>query len=175
MPSRPKRPGRSPSATESHHPTSGPESLYDFGQFYEFIERYVQVAEAMRTRMDFAQEGYLAGNLQYREMFFNPTDHYRSWASYPEPVDGLIDGIRQAEQDFGVRCQLIPSINRMESPAAAVGMVRDGLRWRRDEVIGIGLDATSPAGRRRTSPRRTHPQRTPGCTGPRTSARTTRA
>ncbi|MEV0705081.1 adenosine deaminase [Saccharopolyspora sp. NPDC050389] len=134
-------------------PASGPESLYDFGQFYEFIERYMQVAEAMRTREDFAQAayaalraGHLAGNVRYREMFFNPTDHYRGGVAYPDLVDGLLDGIRQAEQDFGVRCRLIPSINRMESPAVAVDMVRDVLRWRRDEVIGIGLDAAEPSG-----------------------------
>jgi len=134
-------------------PASGPETLYDFGQFYEFIERYMQVGAAMRTEKDFAEAAYVSleegvrlGNLRYREMFFNPTDHYRAGVTYPVMLEGLLDGIRQAEDDFGVRCRLVPSINRMERPDVATRMVEDVLRWRTDEVVGIGLDAAEPAG-----------------------------
>ncbi|CDR17524.1 adenosine deaminase [Streptomyces iranensis] len=134
-------------------PADSAETLYDFADFYTFLQVYMAVAAALRTREDFAEavyatlrEGHERGNLRYREMFFNPTDHYRSGATYPGIVDGLIDGIRAAEQDFGVRCRLIPSINRMESPAVASAMLDDVLSHRRDEVIGIGLDAAERSG-----------------------------
>jgi adenosine deaminase len=134
-------------------PADSAETLYDFADFYSFLQVYMAVAAALRTREDFAEavyvtlrEGHERGNLQYREMFFNPTDHYRSGATYPDMVDGLAAGIRAAEQDFGVTCRLIPSVNRMESPAVAAAMLDDVLAHRRDEVIGIGLDAAERSG-----------------------------
>jgi len=128
-------------------------SLYRFTDFHQFIERYLAVARTLRTSKDFAEaayvalrDGYIHGNVLYREMFFNPTDHYRDGVSYRVMLDGLLEGLRAAQQDFGVRGRLIPSINRMEEPAVAVHMVEDVVRWRRDEVIGIGLDASEPDG-----------------------------
>jgi adenosine deaminase len=59
-------------------------------------------------------------------------------------VDGLIDGVRAADEQLGVRCGLIASINRAYAPAAARELVELMLRHQRDEVIGLGLDALTP-------------------------------
>ncbi|MPY97048.1 MAG: adenosine deaminase [Actinophytocola sp.] len=134
-------------------PASGPDSLYRFTNFDQFIAGYMTVARVFRTRRDFAEaayvtlsEGFANGNVRYREMFFNPTDHFPGGATYQVMLDGLIDGITAAEQDFGVRCLLVPSINRMVSSATAEQLVEDIVRLRRDEVVGIGLDGPEPSG-----------------------------
>lgn len=134
-------------------PATGPQSLYRFDNFHQFIDGYMTVASALRTHRDFSEaayvvlrDGFLSGNVRYRELFFNPTDHHRAGVPYRIVLEGLLDGIRAAELDFGVRCLLIPSINRMETPALAVQMVQEVIRRRRDEVVGIGMDASEPSG-----------------------------
>ncbi|WP_291277921.1 adenosine deaminase [Galactobacter sp.] len=134
-------------------PVDGPETLYHYGHFYDFIERYMLIATAIRTVEDFdeavyavLEEGYRHGNVQYREMFFNPTDHALGGATYPVMLEGLRRGVARAREDFGVECKLIPSINRQHSPAAALEMVREVVANPCDEVVGIGLDASEPAG-----------------------------
>jgi adenosine deaminase len=73
-------------------------------------------------------------------MFFNPTQHTRRGVAYATVVDGLVDGIRAAESDLGVRCRLIADVYRQDSPQQAADMVRDVLSHRPDEVIGLGMD-----------------------------------
>jgi adenosine deaminase len=134
-------------------PVDGPETLYHYDHFYDFIERYMLIATAVRTVEDFdeavyatLEEGYRHGNVLYREMFFNPTDHALGGAIYTDMLDGLRRGIARARTDFGVECRLIPSINRQHSPEAALDMVREVVANPCDEVVGIGLDASEPAG-----------------------------
>jgi adenosine deaminase len=131
----------------------GPETLYHYGHFYDFIERYMLIATAVRTAEDFdeavyaaLEEGYRHGNVLYREMFFNPTDHALGGVTYPVMLEGLRRGIARARAAFGVECRLIPSINRQHSPEAALEMVREVVAHPCDEVVGIGLDAAEPAG-----------------------------
>lgn len=134
-------------------PAPGPAELYQYDNFGDFIERYMRIAAALCTPTDFAEavyavleDGLRHGNVQYRELFFNPTDHYPGGLSYPQMLTGLLDGIAAAEADLGVRCRLIPSINRIESGQVALEMVEEVIAHRRDAVIGIGLDAAEPAG-----------------------------
>ncbi|WP_168211791.1 adenosine deaminase [Ruania zhangjianzhongii] len=134
-------------------PATSAADLYVYDNFHDFIERYMRIATAFRKPSDFAEamyaildDGLRHGNVQYREVFFNPTDHYSGGLSYAEMLAGLVEGITAAETDLGVRCRLIPSINRMESAQVALGLVEEVAAHRRDEVIGIGLDAAEPAG-----------------------------
>lgn len=128
-------------------PTQDPAALYDLHDFYHFLDVLDAAGAALRHPSDFARAAYESledgvrdGNLRYREMFFNPTTHARSGVSYAQVLEGLIDGIRSAEHDFGVRCRLIPSIDRRQPGSAAVAMVEEVLRHRREEVIGLGMD-----------------------------------
>lgn len=112
------------------------------------------VISCIKDREDFARVGYealvdssRASNLKYMELFFNPSQHATFWAtSYADMVDGLIDGMRKAERETGVKGRLIASINREQSPAVATQLVRDVIDNPRDEVVGIGLDANEAMG-----------------------------
>jgi adenosine deaminase len=132
-------------------PTDDPSKLYSFETLEEFLAVYVQISRAMRTPSDFAELTYTcltdaatSGGLRYREMAFNPTNHPE--LTYPEILAGMLDGIRSAEDDTGVECRLIVAINREQSPAIAMDLVRDVIAHRCDEVIGIGLDHNELAG-----------------------------
>jgi adenosine deaminase len=77
---------------------------------------------------------------------FNPQYYYPAGVAYRTMVDGLADGIAQARRDFGTSALLIACIDRQIDPAAARAILDDILAYRRDEVVGIGLDGPERAG-----------------------------
>ena len=93
-----------------------------------------------RAAYESIEDGVTLGNLNYREMFFNPTLHTKRGIPYETVVDGLVDGIRAAETDFGVPCRLIADVYRQDTPDEAREMVEQVLEHRRDELIGLGMD-----------------------------------
>jgi adenosine deaminase len=128
-------------------PTDDVDRLYDYDSIYEFLKIFAMVSSTLQDREDFArtafesiEDGVRLGNLKYREMFFNPTLHTKRGIPYDRVVDGLVDGIRAAETDFGVPCRLIADVYRQDAPAEALEMVEQVLAHRPDEVIGLGMD-----------------------------------
>jgi adenosine deaminase len=128
-------------------PTEDADRLYDYDSIYEFLKIFAMVSSTLRDQEDFAraahesiEDGVNLGNLKYREMFFNPTLHTGRGIPYRTVVDGLVEGIQQAERDFGVTCRLIADVYRQDAPDVAREMVEQVLEHRRDEVIGLGMD-----------------------------------
>jgi len=128
-------------------PTDDVDKLYDYDTIYAFLEIFRLVSSSFVDREDFArmsyetlEDGVKLGNLKYREMFFNPTLHTTRGVPYATVVDGLIDGIKAAETDYGVRCRLIADVYRQDSLDMARQMLDDVLSNRRDELIGLGMD-----------------------------------
>ena len=112
------------------------------------------VVSTIKDRDDFARVAYEAqidafntANIRYRELFFNPSQHGAFWATpYSAMVDGLIEGLRQAEKETGILGRLIPSINREQAPAVATQLVQAMIDNPRDEVVGVGMDANEMTG-----------------------------
>jgi len=128
-------------------PTEEADRLYDYDSIYEFLKIFAMVSSTLRDQEDFARAAYESiedgvnlGNLKYREMFFNPTLHTGRGIPYRTVVDGLVDGIHEAERDFGVTCRLIADVYRQDAPEVAREMVEQVLEHRRDELIGLGMD-----------------------------------
>lgn len=128
-------------------PAREPELIYQYADFPEFLEVLRIASQCLADRDDFCRTGYelledavRSGNCKHLELFFNPTVYQEYGVDYSTVVAGLIDGMRAAYRDFGITCLLIPSIDREKSAELAVGMVRDVLAHRRDEVAGIGID-----------------------------------
>ncbi len=71
------------------------------------------------TMREAAQNG-----VRYREIFWNPTDHQNvPDFQYRNAMEGIIEGLKNVEKDFGIIGRMIPSINREESAQLAVDLV----------------------------------------------------
>src|ERR1044072_7207633 len=86
-------------------PTDEVDRLYDYDSIYEFLKIFALVSSTLIDRDDFArtayeslEDGVRLGTLKSREMFFNPTLHTKRGVPYETVVDGLVDGIQDAER-----------------------------------------------------------------------------
>lgn len=127
-------------------PTFDPAKLYrTWASLADFLVTYEAVCAAVITPADMAEVAYQAqaqaarhGNVRYREIFFNPTNHPSM--TYRQQLEAVLDGLAGAERDFGIVGRLIPAINRSQPAAVATDLVREVIEHRREEVLGIGLD-----------------------------------
>ncbi|MEU6145622.1 adenosine deaminase [Streptomyces sp. NPDC047081] len=133
-------------------PTSDPARLYrTWAGLADFLVTYEAVCAAIVTPADMAEVAYEAqaqaarlGNVRYREIFFNPTNHPSM--TYRQQLEAVLDGLASAETDFGIVGRLIPAINRSQPVSVANDLVREVIAHRRDEVLGIGLDHDDSVG-----------------------------
>ncbi|MGA8295854.1 MAG: adenosine deaminase [Acidimicrobiales bacterium] len=128
-------------------PTEKVSDLYSYQTIEEFLVIFGMVSSTLIDREDFARAAYESledgvrfGNLKYREMFFNPTLHTRRGIAMSTVINGIADGVRDAESDLGVRCRMIADVYRQDPPGVARQMVEDVLVNRVDELIGLGMD-----------------------------------
>lgn len=103
--------------------------------------RLLRAPEDLSNAIYEAQRDAADNGVRYREIFWNPTDH-ADLAGLPYDVaqGALIDGLRRAEQDFGIIGRLIPSIDRSLSPERAFDMVSDVIANPSSFTLGIGID-----------------------------------
>lgn len=80
-------------------------------------------------------------SVRYAEFFWNPTGTAKlSHISYRHAADAIIRAIHDAERDHGIVGRLIPSIDREASADEATEMAEWVAAYRRDEIIGFGID-----------------------------------
>lgn len=117
-------------------------NLPDFLKVFDYCSRVLQTGDDFsRVAYETLEDGFKGGNLRYREMFYNPTTHIAAGVRYETAIDGILDGIRAAERDFGVRCAIIPAIYRAHSPAMTQQAMEALVATHRDHIIGMGSDA----------------------------------
>lgn len=120
-----------------------PETIYQATGFEDYLRRLALVCSALSRPEDFRRVLFealrdMAGcNVRYCELFFNPDDHS---LAYPAMIEAYGDAIDAAQASFGIRARLIPSINRALGARRGVALVENVIRYRRDHVVGIGLD-----------------------------------
>jgi adenosine deaminase len=130
------------------------DALYAFASFYDFLDVLNLAARALRNQEDFArmsyeamEDGFRSGNMVHAEFLFNPQYHYPQGMSYRTIVDGLLEGIAQGQREFGTSALLVASFDRIIDPGTALQILQDDvLTYRRDEVVGIGLDGAERNG-----------------------------
>jgi len=134
-------------------PCDDPTELYRYDTIVGFLTALQAVSRTLVTPDDLARVAYEAleqgvrlGNLRYREMFFNPDYLYPQGLTYEEVVNGIGEGIQRAQDEFGVRCNLIAAVSRFHGPEAGVAMVQTVIDHPHPLVIGIGMDDLTPEG-----------------------------
>jgi adenosine deaminase len=123
-----------------------PRGDWKFPDLAAFLKVYGQVCEAMRDAEDFRDTTYAtlercassAG--RYVELFFSPDAHDAAVITYPQMLEGIIAGIRDARRDFGIVTYVIPAHNRELGLARGLALLERVLTHRPPEVVGIGLD-----------------------------------
>ncbi|MBP0495307.1 adenosine deaminase [Pararoseomonas indoligenes] len=130
------------------------ETLYQWPDFYGFLEVLRLGALAIRRREDFERVAYECiedmhrhGNARHVEIFFNPHYYSPNGATYPLIVEGLVAGLERAERDLGVSSLMIACIDRSVClPSEALQMLDWVQAHPHPRVVGIGLDGAERAG-----------------------------
>jgi adenosine deaminase len=128
--------------------------VYPFTTFYEFLDILRLGALALARPEDFARVAYECiedlyrhGNCRHTEIFFNPHYFTPNGITYPEIVDGLIEGLERGERDYDVSSLLIACIDRSVcTPSESLQMLDWMAQHPREKVVGIGLDGAERAG-----------------------------
>ena len=130
------------------------ETLYQWPDFYGFLEVLRLGALAVRRRQDFERVAYECiedmhrhGNARHVEIFFNPHYYTPNGATYPLIADGLAAGLERAERDFGVSSLMIACIDRSVClPSESLQLLDWVASHPHPRVVGIGLDGAERAG-----------------------------
>ncbi|GAA1700525.1 adenosine deaminase [Microbacterium sediminicola] len=123
-------------------------SLYDHGS-YEDLDEFLRVLDVagsvMRDHDDFRRVAYetltdggAALGVVHREIFLSPPGH--PGVPYRTIIEGVREGMREAEADTGITSRMIVGLCRNDTAASAVELVEEIIANPMDEVIGIGLD-----------------------------------
>jgi len=127
-------------------PVDDPSELYRYRDLEHFIEVYGLVCSVYRTEDDFrrlAHEALLdaaANGVRRIEAFISAYFHLARGVPFATMVDGLLQGMADAEADTGIVGRLIVDVDKPEGPALAVAIVELAAACDRDLVIGIGGD-----------------------------------
>jgi adenosine deaminase len=127
-------------------PYTDPTDLYDPDDFVIFLETYSRVSSSIRDRDDFRRVTYETlqeasdSGVRYREMFWSPSEHLDVGVPFKEQLEGIVDGIREAEADFEVECRMIAAINREKSPELGFELVEMMVENRSEYLIGLAMD-----------------------------------
>ncbi len=123
-----------------------PSELYEYDTLADFLLVYSLVCHAIRDRDDFQRVTYeclqrcVNSGARYVELFFSPESHLEVGVDYSTMLAGVLQGMTDAETDFGLVANLVPAINRELGGQRAVEFVQMVVDDRRDRIIGIGLD-----------------------------------
>jgi adenosine deaminase len=125
---------------------TGSGGKWNFPDLAAFLVVYGQVCESMRDPEDFRDATYATlercatSDGRYVELFFSPDAHDASVIGYPQMLEGIVAGIRDAHQQFGIVTHIIPAHNRELGLARGMAFLDKVLTHRVPEVLGIGLD-----------------------------------
>lgn len=128
-----------------------PATLFDFADLVDFLVAFRAAHDVLRDPADFervawegVRDAVAQGNLRYREYFVNPQYFAARGLGYLDVMTPIIAGLRRAERDFGVGFRIVAAINRRDSAASALDMVREVIAHALPEVVGIGQDDLTP-------------------------------
>ena len=121
-------------------------AAYDFHDLPSFLAIYYPAMDVLRTEQDFYELAYRyferakADNVRYVEPFFDPQAHTSRGVAFETVITGIHRAQRDAEQELGVRSQLILCFLRDWSAESAMEHLELALPFR-DGLVGVGLDS----------------------------------
>jgi adenosine deaminase len=119
---------------------------YDFSDLQSFLDVYYACMAALREPADFRDliyaycERAVAQGVRHAEVFFDPQAHTARGVPIDAVLDGLLAGLRDARETFGLTGGLILCLLR-DRPAAEALETLESVRQRTSDLLGIGLDS----------------------------------
>ncbi|HYN36795.1 MAG TPA: adenosine deaminase, partial [Actinomycetota bacterium] len=133
-------------------PVSRIEDLYKYDSLNGFLKIFWFVQELLSKPEYWERAAYESivnaapHGLHYRETFFTPARHLSAGQDLEGIIEGITRGLEAAEDETGVRCQVICDMDRAYGAAAGLELVERLVELRRagraECVIGIGMDST---------------------------------
>jgi adenosine deaminase len=121
-------------------------AAYDFDDLASFLAQYYEGMSVLLTEDDFydlamAYFGRVgAQNVVYVEMFFDPQAHTTRGIDFGTVISGLRRAQGDAEEQFGIRSELIMCFLRDMTAASAAETLAQAGEYR-DWIVGVGLDS----------------------------------
>ena len=122
-------------------------AAYDFSNLQDFLDIYYAGADVLRTRRDFRDlavayfDRVAADGVVHAEIFFDPQTHTDRGIAFEDVIEGLLDGMADAEARHGLTSQLILCFLRHLSEDAAFATLAQAEPWL-DRIAGVGLDSS---------------------------------
>jgi adenosine deaminase len=122
-------------------------AAYSFTRLQDFLDIYYQGANVLRTEEDFHDLALAyfarahADGVVHAEIFFDPQTHTDRGLPFAVAADGLLAGMRAAEERYGITSQLILCFLRHLDESAAFATLQAAEPWL-DRIAGVGLDSS---------------------------------
>ena len=122
-------------------------AAYSFSNLQDFLDIYYAGAGVLLTRADFRDlalayfERAAADGVVHAEIFFDPQTHTDRGIGFATVIEGLLDGMAEAEKRLGLTSKLILCFLRHLSEEAAFATLAEAEPWL-DRIAGVGLDSS---------------------------------
>jgi adenosine deaminase len=122
-------------------------AAYEFNNLQEFLDIYYAGAGVLIKKQDFYDMtmAYLMKahqeNILHTEIFFDPQTHTDRGIAFETVVEGILEAIKDAENDLGITSLLILSFLRHLDEEAAFKTLEEALPWK-EHFIAVGLDSS---------------------------------
>ena len=130
-------------------PYGSPEELaasYAYQDLSSFLALYFSGMDVLQTERDFFDltfaylQRVAKQNVVYAEMHFDPQAHTSRGIAFNTVITGIRRAQKAAQQQVGIRSQLILGILRDMSAESAMQTLEQSLPYR-DWIVGVGLDS----------------------------------
>ena len=122
-------------------------AAYDFSNLQDVLDIYYAGANVLQTEQDFHDLAVAyfrraaADNVRHAEIFFDPQTHTDRGLPFAVAADGLLAGMKTAQDDLGVSSKLILCFLRHLDEDAAFDTLKAAEPWL-DRIVGVGLDSS---------------------------------
>jgi adenosine deaminase len=122
-------------------------AAYDFSNLQDFLDIYYQGAGVLQTAEDFKDlalayfKRLAADGGTHAEIFFDPQTHTDRGVAFATVMEGLLAGMKEAEETYGVTSKLILCFLRHLSEEAAFETLEQAKPWL-SHLAGVGLDSS---------------------------------
>jgi adenosine deaminase len=122
-------------------------AAYAFSSLQDFLDIYYQGANVLQTEEDFRDLALAyfarlhADGGRHAEIFFDPETHTDRGLPFSTAIDGLLAGMKEAEQKFGITSKLIMCFLRHLEEESSFRTLQSAEPYL-DGIAGVGLDSS---------------------------------